>query len=272
MDQKKRLLIILLCGSFYTTNALSQIYYPEDIIDQQKAKDLEEFFINAHIKEEGWKEKYGQREFIEICSNHISSELEGAESLFFPNTKLKYRPDASALLVEAIEKTAYLKLKLRSYDDRIVQEFFSNLKVSISGGLHYRDTELGGHQSIDVYLATAYAIYGLEYPGVGYEDGCGGAIEINVRSDPPGARIWWSTPFRQAACQSSTSPEECQWREVTDNSSILANGDRIFRAQWPDGKNLRTIRTGDDFESGDQLVLRPDLSDERPIARNVNSY
>jgi hypothetical protein len=79
---------------------------------------------------------------------------------------------------------------------------------------------------------------------------------VSLVVEPPGARVWWSTPFRQDTCQSASDIDACGWREITGNSQVAVNGDRIFRAEWQNGQRIMSVRSGND--SVQQVVLRAD--------------
>jgi hypothetical protein len=77
---------------------------------------------------------------------------------------------------------------------------------------------------------------------------------VSLVVEPPGARIWWSTPFRQYTCQAASDVDACGWREITGSDQVAVNGDRIFRAEWQNGQRTISVRSGNDAVH--QVLLR----------------
>jgi hypothetical protein len=101
-------------------------------------------------------------------------------------------------------------------------------------------------------------------PKATYDPGCGaGEIRVNIRTNPPGARVVFIPAFYYHLCRSQNinpdDPRTCDhWRDQPDGTLAAVAGDYFYFARWPDG--VTTGRGRLQFradQEGSTIILRP---------------
>ncbi|QHQ34449.1 hypothetical protein [Algicella marina] len=145
---------------------------------------------------------------------------------------------------------------------RLAQDAFSRLETRFGryqtilfDGVEYNSYG----EALSANLPTLFAQYGVRYPGLYYESGCGGPVEIFFSTEPPGAQVWRTTPLRAKFCEfREQDSRRCQaWNEVTGQGSLLEQGNFILYAKWPDGREVQSYRDLRNMPDPATVVLRP---------------
>lgn len=101
----------------------------------------------------------------------------------------------------------------------------------------------------------------VNLPDILYE-ACGGhGIEITIRTDPPGAKVFqisrWMKEYCRAIGVDSDDEQKCEeWQPTEVGQVALIYGDRTYKARWPTNVGFRVLLFNQ-IKEGATVVIRP---------------
>lgn len=211
----------------------------------------------------------GDSIFLGYCGSDIIAE--GDEELLFPDLS----PNRAEFVLGNLDQLAQLESQLAKAGfehEAIFQAVGSGVDFEFDGDEMLAKFYVGQEAiyvdkySAGVALQTAVHYFlsgwgsghGKNLPTTSTADSCGGGITLRVVTSPPGARVWWTTDFRIAACNSPSQNRCDPWKEITGVEEIGIRGDRIFKANWPDGRSAIYPISANGIRPDSVVDLRPD--------------
>jgi hypothetical protein len=138
----------------------------------------------------------------------------------------------------------------------------------IRPGTHVTDKsaneDIGSDGLVHDALGPELGLYRKTHTGVGeivMHFSCGDDLSVEIRTDPPGARVLFIPTFLHAVCKvknlNPDDPSACeQWREPHGGKLTQVAGDYFYLVRWPDGNVRKGRFSFSGYSDGEAVMIR----------------